>query len=267
MRRKQAWAAVVALLLVAAGVVAWRQWGAWPVRQPPARVPAVVVQAPQPAVDVSPQPGAGLSAAELAGIHAAMAEQPGFASDLVFLVVASARDRCQPAHAGELARMANRAQLPVLHGVSRVTGVQPALDQPIYRYVQAAADAVVCGRSLRLAEQPVVELEGYARNFPDSYFAPGRQGDAPREYAGRSLAERAAQPCQTIAYVVLPLSAPDWRCDASRAGARQRIEHLCETARAADARLAVSGELSAAFGERLTAPVQDILAGMPQQCR
>lgn len=199
-------------------------------------------------------------------IETEIGRNPSFRNDVLFLIVATARDRCMPGHAGELARMANRAQLPILVGVSQVTEADPALDKAIYHYVQTVANQVVCGQAFELRDQPSVEIDTYAERFPDSYFTPSHQVAAPTEYRGRPLATRAQQACQTVAYTVLPLSTPDWRCDAGRSGARRRIVDACEATRqqlgATD-----NEELTEALGQALAQPVSDIVATVPQQCR
>lgn len=199
-------------------------------------------------------------------IETEIARNASFRNDVLFLIVATARDRCTPAHAGELARMANRAQLPILAGVSQVTEANPALDRAIYHYVQKVANQVVCGQAFQLTDQPSAGIDSYAERFPDSYFTPWQQATVSSEYRDRPLATRAQQACQTVAYAVLPLSDPDWRCDAGRSGARRRIVDACEATRqqlgATD-----TEELTETLGQVLAQPVSTIVATVPQQCR
>lgn len=249
-------------LLVAAGLAL-----ALILAQPaPVATPAAPPVVVSPPIEIAPREGAVLAAADIDRISTLLTAAPAFRNDVLFLVIASARDRCAPAQRGDMARMASRAQLPVLGGISEVTATAPALDRPIYRYVQAAADAVRCGHAFTLGGPPRLELERYARGFPDTYFMPGRPDSVPSEYGGQALAQRANQPCQSIGYAVFPLAPPQWRCDAVRVGARRRILAHCEAMRMARG-VDVTGELSPAFGEQLAAGVLDIVRTVPAGCR
>ncbi|MFX6250321.1 hypothetical protein ABTF88_20225, partial [Acinetobacter baumannii] len=85
--------------------------------------------------------------------------------------------------------MANRASLPVLAAVSAVTEQDPSLDRPIYQYIQHRADATPCGQPLQMplagGRSMAVDIEQYARTFPDSYFDPQRSSE-PRDFGGLS---------------------------------------------------------------------------------
>lgn len=217
-------------------------------------------------VDITPTPTVDLNADDIQSINSLIKLTPDLRNDVVFLVVAAARDRCSPAERGSLARMANRAQLPVLEGVSAATGSNPDLERPLYRYIQAAASSVDCRMPLTLAAQPPININTYAEGFPDSFHAPNRLAKPPSEYEGLSLAQRAAQPCRSVAYAVLPLGAPQWQCDSSRANARKRIVTLCEAELDRLGRTH-EGELSPVIGDALAPAVAVVLGSLPAGCR
>ncbi len=58
-----------------------------------------------------------------------------------------------------------------------------------------------------------MDIEQYARTFPDSYFDPQRSSE-PRDFGGLSLQQRAGNACNSVVYSVLPLGGADWRCAA-----------------------------------------------------
>lgn len=203
-----------------------------------------------------------------ARIEQLLAEDPAFRNDVVFLLVATLRDRCRPAEAGQLARMANRAALPVLAAVSAVTRREPALDRPIYRYVQHRADATGCDVALQVpagAGVLTVPTEHYAETFPDSYFDPQRRS-VPRDFGGRALRERAADACNSVAYSLLPLGGTDWRCSTLQANARARVRGLCE-AELRRQHGTATGELDMAVGRGMQDAVVQAVAVLPQECR
>lgn len=258
-RKPLAVIAVVALAAMAAALLLRHDHG----RGDP-RVGQGVVRASSS--DVTPRPDIRLAADEIATINALLASEPGFRDDVLFLVIATARDRCVPDDSGSLARMANRAQLPILSAVSQITAAHPALERPLYRYIQGAAGAVDCKRPFGLAGSAAIDLESYARRFPDSFRAPMGPDRVPSEYAGATLAQRAAEPCESVAYVVLPLGTPQWRCDAARSGVRRRIVSYCVSQR--DGRgLRPNAELSAPFGKAIASGVAEIVGSIPSDCR
>ncbi|MEG0181929.1 MAG: hypothetical protein RR704_00525 [Stenotrophomonas sp.] len=248
--RHRARLATVLILLLAAGAVAV----VWQRDRAPSR----------PAVPF-PAPGAGAQAR----IDGLLAADPDFRNDIVFLLAATLRDRCRPAEAGVLAGMANRASLPVLMAVSRVTAADASLDRPIYQYIQHRADTARCDQPLRLpgtgAEGLQVDVERYARTFPDSYFDPQRSSE-PRDFGGHPLAERAANACNSVVYSVLPLGGVDWRCSTLRSTARAQVRRLCEDElRRQHGHL--HGELDAAVGQGMQAPVVSAIGALPAECR
>ncbi|MCI2260785.1 hypothetical protein Q7W82_13410 [Xanthomonas indica] len=193
---------------------------------------------------------------------------PAFARDATFLIAASVRERCAPAHAGELAKMANRARLPVLVATSEVTAREPNLDHPIYQAIQRIAAAAPCGRTLDLTATGLLlqlDPERYAAAFPDSYYQPALD-TVPHEYAGQPLRTRAAQECQSIAYAVLPLGRDGWQCRALWSGMRLRIVKACEQARSEGGQGA-GDAIPPEVANRLTPVVAGLLEKLPESCR
>ena len=186
------WTIVAAALLVAVALLVW-----WQRQAAPIAPPAIAF----------PPPSSGARQR----IEQRMADDHAFRNDVLFLLAATLRDRCQPAQAGLLARMANRASLPVLAAVSAVTQQDPSLDRPIYQYIQHRADATPCGQPLQMplagGRSMAVDIEQYARTFPDSYFDPQRSSE-PRDFGGLSLQQRAGNACNSVVYSVLPQAAP-----------------------------------------------------------
>ena len=217
------------------------------------------------AADVTPRPDLRLAAVDIQAINGLMASTAGFRNDVLFLVVAAARDRCTPAESGSLARMANRAQLPVLFGVSQAIEAQPSLERPLYRYIQAAASAVKCNQPFRLAGVEGIDPDVYAQGFPDSFYTPARLGRIPSEYMGLNLQQRADEPCESIAYTVLPLGTPQWQCDATRSAARKKIVSYCVDQRSIHG-LPLHAELTPSFGEAIAPGVAEILGSVPRTC-
>lgn len=202
-------------------------------------------------------------------IERRMGDDVAFRNDVTFLLVATLRDRCRPAEAGLLARMANRAALPVLAAVSAVTAEDPRLDRPIYRYIQHRADSARCTEPLPLAAAGGrvlhVDIDQYARTFPDSYFDPVRSREPP-DFGGQTLRERASNACNSVVYSVLPLGGADWRCASLRANARARVRGLCEhelRRQHGD----IGGELDMAVGQGMQEQVVAAVAALPVDCR
>lgn len=96
------WIMAAGVLLGAVVLLVW-----WQRQRAPVAPPAVAF--PAPSSDASQR------------IEQRLGDDPAFRNDVLFLLAATLRDRCQPAQAGLLARMANRASLPVLAAVSAVT--------------------------------------------------------------------------------------------------------------------------------------------------
>ncbi|HGM7308128.1 TPA: hypothetical protein ACKP7U_000743 [Stenotrophomonas maltophilia] len=243
---------IIAAVVLAAGValaVCWQRRTIVP--EPPA------IAFPAPATDASQR------------IEQRLGEDHAFRNDVLFLLAATLRDRCQPAQAGLLARMANRASLPVLAAVSAVTQQDPSLDRPIYQYIQHRADATPCGQPLQMplagGRSMAVDIEQYARTFPDSYFDPQRSSE-PRDFGGLSLQQRAGNACNSVVYSVLPLGGTDWRCSSLRANARARVRGLCEDELRRQ-HGGTGGELDMAVGQGMQGAVVSAIAALPEDCR
>jgi hypothetical protein len=168
--------------------------------------------------------------AVLAAIGPLLSSTPEAANDVVFLTVAAAYGRCAPAHAHELGVMAARARLPVLSGLTGLLGPQTGSRAAVLAGIRELAARMPCDGPVDLSIGPFrqqVDIHAYAASFPDSYFEP-TMPSASIEVAGRSLAERANDECNGVAYAVLPLDAPRaWQCAALRADARRRVAALC----------------------------------------
>jgi hypothetical protein len=193
-----------------------------------------VVDAPRPVTPISrtaavvvPRIDAGDA---LTAIGSSLVATPEAAYDVVFLTVAAAYGRCAPAHAHEFGAMAARARLPVLAGLTSVLGPHTGSRAVLLAGIRELAARVPCDGPFDLSIGPFrqrVNMQAYAASFPDSYFEPDLSA-APAAFAGRTLAERASDSCNGVAYAVLPLDAPRaWQCAALRAEARQRISALC----------------------------------------
>ena len=103
--RRSHWLGIGAVVLLAgAALLAWQRWA------PQGRPPSVAFPAPVPALQ--------------ADIERHLREDRAFRDDVVFLLVATVRDRCVPADARALARMADRAAPPVL-GATPITVPMP----------------------------------------------------------------------------------------------------------------------------------------------
>ncbi|SDF33665.1 hypothetical protein [Dyella sp. 333MFSha] len=160
-----------------------------------------------------------------------------FAQDTVFLVAASVRARCDPAHAHDLAAMAAQALLPMLAGVTEAIGEQTDMRDYLLAAVRDVAQRAPCSGPFDMSVGDFVQrvdVVRYAAAFPDSYFDPAMTA-TPQEFAGRSLADRAHDECGKVAYAVLPLDAPRaWQCAGLRAQGRTRVRALCQQIGEAD---------------------------------
>lgn len=244
------WIIVTGVLVTSVVLLVW-----WHLRVDVTEPPAIAF--PAPATDASQR------------IEQRLGEDHAFRNDVLFLLAATLRDRCQPAQAGLLARMANRASLPVLAAVSAVTQQDPSLDRPIYQYIQHRADATPCGQPLQMplagGRSMAVDIEQYARTFPDSYFDPQRSSE-PRDFGGLSLQQRAGNACNSVVYSVLPLGGTDWRCSSLRANARARVRGLCEDELRRQ-HGGTGGELDMAVGQGMQGAVVSAIAALPEDCR
>lgn len=178
-----------------------------------------------------------------------------FANDTIFLVVASLRSRCQPAHAHELAAMAAQARLPMLAGVTEAIGTQPTGRTHLLAAVRDVSGRAPCSGLFDLTIGDFtqrLDMERYAAAFPDSYFDPSMDV-TPQEFTNRPLADRARDECGKVAYAVLPLDAPRaWQCAGLRAQGRERVRSLC----------AKAGEAEVAAVQ-----IRDAVGRMPATCQ
>ncbi|KAA8993550.1 hypothetical protein FJU31_18280 [Stenotrophomonas cyclobalanopsidis] len=244
------WLGIGAVVLLAgAALLAWQR------SAPQARPPSVAFPTPVPALQ--------------ADIERHLREDRAFRDDVVFLLAATVRDRCVPAEAGVLARMANRAALPVLGAVSAVTAQDRRLDRPIYQFIQHRADSTECGEPLQLPDSGTVplrvDIEQYALSFPDSYYDPAHSS-VPRDFGGRSLVERAGNACNSVVYSVLPLGPVDWRCSMLRTNARSRVRGACESELQRQ-HGSTGGELDMAVGQGMQGAVVAAITALPEGCR
>nr|WP_063571609.1 hypothetical protein [Luteibacter rhizovicinus] len=163
-------------------------------------------------------------------IGPSLVSTPEAANDVVFLAVAAAYGRCAPAHAHELGAMAAHARLPVLAGLTSVLGSHTGSRSALLAGIRELASRLPCDGPVDVSIgsfRQHVTVGAYAAAFPDSYFDPSLSS-ASAEFGGRSLAERATDTCNGVAYAVLPLDAPRaWQCTALRAEARRRVAGLC----------------------------------------
>lgn len=187
-----------------------------------------------------------------------------FARDVSFLVAASLRERCMPAHAHDMARMAVIARLPALEGVQDAFAAHPEWRPGLYAMIRAWAAAAPCRRTLHLVighyETDLVP-EQYAAMFPDSFFDPSL-AEAPPDIAGRTLASRTADPCAPLIYTVLPLDTQQaWTCLGLRASWRRRLGDQC--------RASVQGDdkIDARTSKALAATIHGQLLTLPAMCR
>jgi hypothetical protein len=145
----------------------------------------------------------------------------------------------------------------------------PSLDRPIYQYIQHRADATPCGQPLQMplagGRSMAVDIEQYARTFPDSYFDPQRSSE-PRDFGGLSLQQRAGNACNSVVYSVLPLGGTDWRCSSLRAQARARVRGLCEDELRRQ-HGGIGGELDMAVGQGMQGAVVSAIAALPEDFR
>lgn len=126
-----------------------------------------------------------------------------------------------------------------------------------------------CGQPLQMplagGRSMQVDIEQYARTFPDSYFDPQRSSE-PRDFGGLSLQQRAGNACNSVVYSVLPLGGTDWRCSSLRANARARVRGLCEDELRRQ-HGGTGGELDMAVGQGMQGAVVSAIAALPEDCR
>ncbi|WP_243041277.1 hypothetical protein [Dyella sedimenti] len=218
-----------------------------------------------PGMAVRMDGGTEAQATVLAGL---LRSRDDFARDVLFLLASGLRDRCDPSHAHELARMAVLARLPVLEGMTDALSGQPELRPVLYAMIRRLVATAPCGRRLDIDAGGYalrLDPEPYALHFPDSYFDPGLDV-APPDIAGRDLRERLGDPCTPVAYGVLPLGDQRaWVCTNLRANLRKRALATCEASLRGKPGLMAppSPEVSATLAEA----IHRDLSRMPAMCQ
>jgi hypothetical protein len=133
-------------------------------------------------------------------------------------------------HAHELAAMAARARLPVLAGVTDALGKDVERREALLDGLRTVAAHAPCQGIFEMSLgtfRQRIDAAGYAAAFPDSYFDPDLD-TVPKHFGTTTLAQRAVDDCNRVAYAVLPLDEPRaWQCTALRAAARQHVLTLC----------------------------------------
>jgi len=226
-RRLMSQAALAAVILAAGIGYTWRADA--PVQS--ARQTPSSTSPPAPAIPAATLDGGdAIEPAQRDALGALLLAREDFARDFHFLLAASLRDRCEPAHAHELARMAVAVGLPVLEDTRAALTEHPQLRHPAYVLVSHLAAAAPCGKTLHVAFGGFsmnLAPERYAAAFPDSYFMPGL--DAPSaDFGGRDLRTRVNDPCTPVVYAALPLGAERlWQCIGPRSALRKRLRDTC----------------------------------------
>lgn len=194
--------------------------------------------------------------AEADRVGARMASDEGVANDVVFLIAAAMRARCHSAGAHDLPRMAVLARLPVLAAGQGVGQAPEALRGDVSHTVNLVVQRAVCLQPMALRIGPyrrVLDIEAYARAFPDSYADPAAI-KPPLDARGADLAARASDACTPVAYATLPLDRPyAWQCSGLRSNARAAILHLCHT--------------EGASPDQAAADIQQVVRALPATCQ
>ena len=214
------------MLLLAGGVV-WNKAGRAPDVAPGPAVPLAVVAYRMDA-------GMRLSASSRDLVAHALGAHDGVERDLLFLLNSSLYGRCHPGQVHDIGRMAVAAHLPVLDAMASLWRQDPSLRDQLYLMIRSVAADGDCDRPLQLvigSYATTLQPLRYATFFPDSYFDPALTA-APREFGGRSLAERVADPCTAIGYAVLPIGGDQsWVCLGAQAAMRRHVvDDLCGSA-------------------------------------
>ena len=193
---------------------------------------------------------------EAARVGARMQANESIANDVIFLIVATLRGRCQPSLAHDLPRMAVIARLPLLSSDGEADPYPESLRHDISHIVNAIVERANCTQPLTLqigSYSSVLDPEVYARSFPDSYFDPTVVA-ASKEALGANLEQRVADSCTAVVYAKLPLDdARAWQCTGLRRNARAAILHVCHS----------EGEMP----QRAAADIQHVIDGLPVTCQ
>lgn len=218
----------------------------------------VSARLPSPSVASVSKPPAAMTVdapgPEATRVGARMDADDGVANDVVFLIAAAVRARCQPTRAHDLPRMAVLARLPVL---TAGKGQAPdALRRDVSHTVNLVVQRATCLRPMALhigTYRRVLDVEAYARAFPDSYFDPAAT-KPPLEARGVDLAERVSDNCTPVTYAAVSLDgAHAWQCSGVRSNARAAILRLCHT--------------EGASPDRAAADIQEVVRALPATCQ
>ena len=193
--------------------------------------------------------------AEAARVGARMQENESIANDVIFLIMATLRGRCEPLRAHDLPRMAVIAHLPVLSAGGGADPYPESLRRDIGHIVNAVVERANCTQPLALrigAYSSVLDPESYVRAFPESYFTPALVGGP--EERGPDLEQRVADSCITVVYAKLPLDdVRAWQCTGLRRNARAAILHVCHS--------------EGAMPEQAATDIQHVVDGLPLTCQ
>jgi hypothetical protein len=251
--KKRALAGALVLLVVAAGVV-WEGIGRGPTTP---LQPAPQFTAASHRIDA----GSRLSVSGRNLVARQLDVHDGFEHDLLFLLNSSLYGRCHPERAHDLGRMAVAARLPVLDAMEPLLHQDPSLRDQLYSMIRSVAAEGDCAASLQLVigdYAATLQPARYAMFFPDSYFDPGLAAP-PNEFGGRSLAERAADPCTEVGYAVLPIGGgQSWVCLGARAAMRRHlVVDLC----------GAGGSHAPADTPALARSIEASMQALPPACR
>lgn len=223
MRKRWLFAGLASTVLL--GGMVWQQMGRAPDVQP-----KPVAQIELHRVDA----GARLPASSRDRVARQLNAHDGFERDLLFLLNSSLYGRCNPGHAHDMGKMAVAARLPVLSALVPLWHQDVSLRDQVYGMIRSVVAEASCDRPLPLVigdYATTLQPMRYAAFFPDSYFDPVLAAP-PKEFVGRDLAERVADPCTAVGYAVLPIGGDrSWVCLGARAAMRRHvIVDLCGSA-------------------------------------
>lgn len=219
-------------------------------------------RAPLPILPTAPTSGERppvsvvVSGAEAIQVSSRMKANPQVGNDVIFLIMASLRRRCYPELAHSLPRMAVIAHLPVLSPGDDGNIYSEELMHEISHTVADVVQRASCKQPLALqigSYSSVLNLEAYADDFPESYFAPPLV-EASREPHTATLEQREADSCTAVVYAKLPLDdAHAWQCTGPRRSARITILHLCHA--------------EDSWPKRAASDIQHVIDEMPLTCQ
>lgn len=224
-------------------------------------VQKVASTSPLPEVPAAASPGRSAmtvvaTGPEAARVGAHMQANENIANDVIFLITATLRGRCQPSLAHDLPRMAVLARLPLLLAGGEADPYPESLRHDISHIVNAVVKSANCAQPMALrigAYNSVLDPEAYARAFPESYFDPALIS-ASKEALGADLQQRVADSCTAVVYAKLPLDdVRAWQCTGLRRNARAAILRVCHN--------------EGAMPKKATADIQHVIDGLPVTCQ